>query len=88
MNILITVAFGFVGFSISKDLKTSPHHHLIAVDIAEPASHFYDEYHSWNELENLDWSKVDAIIHLAGKAHDTKNTPERFFIFRNLYIYQ
>jgi UDP-glucose 4-epimerase len=25
-------------------------------------------------LENVEWDKVDTIIHLAGKAHDTKNT--------------
>jgi nucleoside-diphosphate-sugar epimerase len=76
MNILITGAFGFVGSNLSKTLIASQHHHLIAVDIAEPKNHTYNEYHSWNELGDLDWSKVDAIIHLAGKAHDTKNTTE------------
>jgi hypothetical protein len=28
---------------------------------------------SLNDRENIDWDKIDAIIHLAGKAHDTKN---------------
>jgi nucleoside-diphosphate-sugar epimerase len=76
MNILITGAFGFVGTNLSQSLKTSIKHHLIAIDIKEPANHIFDKYYSWNELENVDWSNVDAIIHLAGKAHDTKNTTE------------
>lgn len=29
--------------------------------------------YSWNELEKRSIPEVDAIIHLAGKAHDTKN---------------
>ena len=63
MNILITGAFGFVGTNLSKAFKASTNHHLIAVDIAEPKNHAYDEYFSWNELEKVDWKTVDAIIH-------------------------
>jgi nucleoside-diphosphate-sugar epimerase len=49
---------------------------MIAIDIKEPAKHLFDEYFAWNDLENIDWSNVDAIFHLAGKAHDTKKTAE------------
>ena len=75
MNILITGAFGFVGNNLSQSLKTFKHH-LIAVDIQESASHCYNDFYSWIDLKNVNLSKVDVIIHLAGKAHDIKNTTE------------
>jgi nucleoside-diphosphate-sugar epimerase len=81
MNILITGAFGFVGAYLSKTLQGESKHHLIAVDIHKPTNFVYDEYTSWENLENVDWSKVDVIIHLAGKAHDTKNTTEEHEYF-------
>ena len=34
------------------------------------------EYVSWDKLHTPDKKKIDAIIHLAGKARDTKNTTE------------
>jgi nucleoside-diphosphate-sugar epimerase len=74
MNILITGALGFVGNIISRMLEVSLKHRLIAVDLIEPSQHIYNEFHSWNALEQVNWDKVDIIIHLAGKAHDTKNT--------------
>ena len=76
MNILITGAFGFVGTNLSIALKTSIKSRLTAIDIIEPEKHYFDEYYSWNELDKIDWNAVDSIIHLAGKAHDTKNTSE------------
>lgn len=76
MNILITGAFGFVGTNLSKALKTAFNCHLIALDVKEPNKHQYEVFYSWNELKKIDWSKIDTIIHLAGKAHDTKNTTE------------
>jgi len=74
MNILISGSFGFVGTNLSTTLKTKLKHHLIAVDINEPVYHIFDEYKSWNDFEKTGFSKVDTIIHLAGKAHDTRNT--------------
>ena len=71
MNLLITGAFGFVGTNLSKGFKASK---LIAIDISGPDRHTFNEFHSWNDLEKVEWDKVDAIVHLAGKAHDTKNT--------------
>jgi nucleoside-diphosphate-sugar epimerase len=73
MKLLITGAFGFVGTNLSIAFKTSLKHRLIAIDIAETGHHFFDEFRSWNDLEKVEWDKVDTIIHLAGKAHDTKN---------------
>lgn len=74
MKILITGAFGFVGTNLSKALKANSNHHLIAVDVFKPENHAYDEYFDWDSLISLDWNDIEAIIHLAGKAHDTKNT--------------
>ncbi len=31
---------------------------------------------SWDELDRIPWSNLDAVVHLAGKAHDTKNVSE------------
>lgn len=74
MNILLTGAFGFVGTNLSIAFKTSLRYRLIAIDIADADHHLFDEFQSWNDLEMVEWSQVDTIIHLAGKAHDTKNT--------------
>lgn len=73
MNILITGAFGFIGTNLS---KANLRHYLIALDLLEPANNVYNDFFSWNELDLIDWDKIDVIIHLAGKAHDTKNTTE------------
>lgn len=63
MNITITGASGFVGQNLSKYLKQ-----------------FHCQIHSLS-LRNADWKNnfdpiSNAIIHLAGKAHDTKNTSD------------
>ena len=80
MNILITGAFGFVGTNLSNAFKTSKRR-SIAIDIAETDHHLFDEFYLWNELDKIEWDKVDTIIHLAGKAHDTKNTASRKVYF-------
>lgn len=59
MNITITGSSGFVGQNLSKSLKEKGH------AVKELS------------LRNKDWSlnkDADAVIHLAGKAHDTSNT--------------
>jgi len=76
MNILITGAFGFVGTNLAKSLKQANKHHLIALDLEEPASHIFDAFVTWGDLPQFDWSTINAIIHLAGKAHDTSNTAD------------
>jgi len=41
----------------------------------------YVRCNGWEELEEIPWDEVDAVVHLAGKAHDTKNTgePQSYF---------
>ena len=43
------------------------------LDIVAPEKVGVIKTYSWNELEKRSIPEVDAIIHLAGKAHDTKN---------------
>ncbi len=81
MNILITGAFGFVGTNVSHALSATGKHKLIALDISKPTDHNYAEFHTWAELHTLSGKSLDAIIHLAGKAHDLKNAsnPQSYF---------
>ena len=76
MNILISGAFGFVGSNLSGTLKTSMDCRLTALDVAEPQKHSYDDYISWEQLDRIKLQGISTVIHLAGKAHDTKNTKE------------
>lgn len=41
----------------------------------------YVRCYGWEELENIPWGEVDAVIHLAGKAHNTRNAsdPQSYF---------
>ncbi len=70
MNILITGIHGFVGSNLVAALKE--HHTLYGLDIVSPAKDGVQQTFSWHELEQL--PPIDVIIHLAGKAHDTRNT--------------
>lgn len=71
MNILITGIHGFVGSNLVASLKQ--HHILYGLDIVSPVKEGVEKTFSWIDLENGNLPEVDAIIHLAGKAHDTKN---------------
>jgi len=80
MNILITGAFGFVGRNLSAWLAEHGHK-VVALDIARQELKAYGEFYSWDELERIPWKEVDAVVHLAGKAHDTRNAsdPQSYF---------
>lgn len=71
MNILITGIHGFVGFNLTNALKAR--HTLYGLDIISPDKDGVVKTFSWADFENKVIPDVDAIIHLAGKAHDTKN---------------
>lgn len=71
MNILITGVHGFVGSNLVKAL--SPEHTIFGLDIVAPEKEGVTRTYSWNDLENPDFPRIDAVIHLAGKAHDTRN---------------
>lgn len=76
MNILITGIHGFVGSNLVAVLKGE--HNLYGLDIIAPEKEGVINTLSWKDVELSSLSirnlpDFDAIIHLAGKAHDTKN---------------
>ena len=76
MNILITGAHGFVGSNLIMALKD--HYTLYGLDIIAPEKEGVMKTFLWKEIEAScslfqKLPQFDAIIHLAGKAHDTKN---------------
>jgi nucleoside-diphosphate-sugar epimerase len=89
MNILITGAFGFVGTNLSKAIKKELNFNLLAVDIIKIANENYDSFFEWDKLKEIHLNNKDVIIHLAGKAHDTKNaTNEKVYFDINLGLTQ
>lgn len=76
MNILITGIHGFVGSNLVVALKKR--HILYGLDIVAPEREGVVETFAWEDIESTSFPmqrlpQFDAIIHLAGKAHDTKN---------------
>lgn len=72
MKILITGVHGFVGSNLVKALKTE--HTIYGLDIVSPNKEGVRYTFEWDFLDKEgEIPDVDAIIHLAGKAHDTKN---------------
>lgn len=72
MKILITGVHGFVGSNLVEALKKE--HTIYGLDIISPVKEGVRFTFSWEYLDKPnEIPDVDAIIHLAGKAHDTKN---------------
>ena len=72
MKILITGVHGFVGSNLVEALKKE--HTLYGLDIVSPLKDGIIYTFSWDDLDIGEMiPDVDAIVHLAGKAHDTKN---------------
>lgn len=71
MKILITGVHGFVGSNLVNVL--SKEHEIFGLDIIAPQKDGVKTTFGWEHLDGKVIPNVDAIIHLAGKAHDTKN---------------
>ena len=76
MNILITGIHGFIGSNFIRALRDK--HTLYGLDIIFPCRDGVSQTFSWRDIEPTYFPfqtlpQFDAIIHLAGKAHDTKN---------------
>lgn len=76
MNILITGIHGFVGSNLTIALKEK--RHIYGLDIVSFEKQGIIRTYFWNEIDSISYPmhnlpEFDVIIHLAGKAHDTKN---------------
>lgn len=72
MKILITGINGFVGSNFTENWKER--FTLYGLDIHQPPKEGVERIFSWEELGKV--PPVEVIVHLAGKAHDTKNRSE------------
>ena len=88
MKLLITGIHGFVGGNLVEALKKN--HTIYGLDIINPSKEGVRYTFSWSYLDKEGGvPEIDAIIHLAGKAHDTKRQSaeeEYFRINRDLTI--
>ena len=80
MKIIITGIHGFVGSNLVVSL--SKEHQLYGLDIVTPQKEGIITTYSWEDLYNGKIPEVDAIIHLAGKAHDLKNKSQSDTYFK------
>ena len=71
MKILITGIHGFVGSNLVPYLSSK--NDIYGLDIIAPKKEGIIKTYSWEDLAAGRTPEIDAIIHLAGKAHDTKN---------------
>ena len=71
-RILITGINGFVGTNFTNSWFRN--HKIFGLDILQPKKEGVERIFGWDELGKV--PPVDAIVHLAGKAHDTKNQSE------------
>lgn len=81
MKLLITGVHGFVGSNLVEALKNK--HTLYGLDIVSPIKDGVRFTFGWDFLDKPgEIPDVDAIVHLAGKAHDTKNQTEAEVYFK------
>lgn len=74
MKILITGVHGFVGSNLVNALSAKYKYTIYGLDVVSPVKDGVQCTFRWDDLEKDGIiPDVDAIIHLAGKAHDTKN---------------
>lgn len=80
MKVLITGIHGFVGSNLVVALKDA--NEIYGLDIIAPEKEGVLKTFLWDDLDKGLVPQVDAIIHLAGLAHDTKNQTEAEVYFK------
>ena len=66
-KVLITGSNGFVGTNLRRHLAGKVE--ILTLDVSNAD-------YGWNDLKKIPWSDVDAVVHLAGKAHDLKKVTD------------
>lgn len=85
MRILITGIHGFVGSNLVEYMKGK--YEIYGLDIVTPEKEGVVKTFSWNSVDKDEMPSFDVIIHLAGKAHDTKNKSQADVYFKvNTYL--
>ena len=81
MEIGITGHSGFVGSYLLQANRGIHHFHGIARTKGDPTD-LLKSCTTWEQLSVADLNKVEVVLHLAGKAHDLKNTShaEEYFV--------
>lgn len=79
MKILITGVHGFVGSNLVSFLPIDST--IYGLDIIQVEKKRIVKTYSWDDISNNTLPEVDAIIHLAGKAHDTNNNADKDLYF-------
>ena len=80
MKILITGVHGFVGSNLVKSLGEN--HEIYGLDIISPEKSGIIKTFSWDDLDSGNIPEIEAVIHLAGMAHDTKNKAQSEVYFK------
>ena len=80
MRLLITGIHGFVGSNLVNAFADK--YEIYGLDIVAPFREGVVKTFSWKDLDAGSIPEVDAIIHLAGKAHDTKNRTQSASYFQ------
>lgn len=72
MTILISGASGFVGTNLCSYLNNLGYT-IDVIDLGQSVPDYVRAAYQWNHLDAIYFNDYDAVIHLAGMAHDTKN---------------
>lgn len=72
MRILITGSSSFVAKNLSKYLKLQGNI-LYGLGRSKTSNPAYEKEYDWNQINDLPWEEIEAVVHLAAKVHDTAN---------------
>lgn len=75
MNILITGASGFVGSNLIK-FFSGLGYSIDVLDLGQPMGAGVRSAFHWKDIDSVNFDIYNAVIHLAGMAHDTGNKSE------------